>query len=189
MKQIYPKESGIYILWNTINDKIYVGSAKDFSSRLRRHFSMLRNGNHTNSHLRNASLKYGVDSFIWLIQEIVEDPEKLLEREEFWIKELKPEYNLTEVSPTMLGFKHTEESRKKMSEASRSRGARPPSRKGISPTPEAIEKQREKLIGKPRPQWVKDKIKATKMANPYVYPPEIRKKMSLAKVRKTFPKI
>lgn len=53
------KEFVIYKIINTINGKIYVGSAKYFAGRKGEHYSMLRNNKHSNKHLQNSYNKYG----------------------------------------------------------------------------------------------------------------------------------
>jgi group I intron endonuclease len=90
---------GIYYITNIINHKVYIGNSKNIEKRWWNHRSLLKKNNHFNEHLQYSYNKYGVDNFKLFILEICL-PEKLEEREKFWIKELKafePEYgyNLT----------------------------------------------------------------------------------------------
>lgn len=57
------KKAGIYWIKNKITNLIYIGSSKDIGSRIIKHFSQLRKGNHPN-HLMLADYnKYGQSSF------------------------------------------------------------------------------------------------------------------------------
>jgi hypothetical protein len=64
-------------------------------------------------------LKYGYDKFKLDILEYC-GKDILLKREQYYIDTLKPEYNLSLVAVSRLGFKHSEESRKKISESKKS---------------------------------------------------------------------
>jgi len=64
-----------------------------------------------------AMLKHGYSNFSLTILEYCE-PGKCLEREGYYMKLLNPEYNYsTEPTASFYGLKHSEESRKKISEA------------------------------------------------------------------------
>lgn len=53
----------IYIIWNKISGKIYLGSTVNFKERINRHFRELKKGNHHSIHLQRAYDKYGKGSF------------------------------------------------------------------------------------------------------------------------------
>lgn len=53
----------IYFLKNTANNKIYIGSTKDFQRRKLQHFNMLRNNTHTNKNIANDLLFFDVNDF------------------------------------------------------------------------------------------------------------------------------
>ena len=59
----YVKKAGIYFIKNKISNMYYIGSSRDIGSRLIKHFSQLRKGNHPNGPLLADYNKYGVDSF------------------------------------------------------------------------------------------------------------------------------
>jgi len=132
------KISGIYKITNVINKKVYIGSAISIKKRWKQHKRLLKNNKHYNTHLQSAYNKYGEVNFIYDIIETVEI-DFLLEREEFWIfelkandnkfgynKRIKPHSNLGiklskktrfKLSISHLGNKHSDESKKKIGES------------------------------------------------------------------------
>jgi group I intron endonuclease len=92
--------SGIYCIENLLNNKKYIGKAKDINSRREYHFSRLKNNKHDNEYLQKSWNKYGKDNFNFNILEecCIED---LNEKEIYWILKLnttndKFGYNLTD---------------------------------------------------------------------------------------------
>lgn len=63
------KVSGIYSIRNTINGKIYVGSAVNLYKRRLNHLSTLRRNTHKNPHLQASFNKHGEDSFEFITLE------------------------------------------------------------------------------------------------------------------------
>lgn len=60
--------TGVYIIKNNVNNKVYVGSTKrSFHSRKTRHLTSLRRGDHFNMFLQAAWNKYGEASFTFEI--------------------------------------------------------------------------------------------------------------------------
>lgn len=107
--------SCIYIILNVINNKRYIGSAKDFKVRKYRHLLALRKNQHGNIFLQRAFNKYGEENFKFEIIAIVKDINDLIEREQFYLDLLKPEYNICKIAGSALGRKHTSEAILKMS--------------------------------------------------------------------------
>ena len=113
-------KSGIYIWKNKINGKRYIGSAVDLSKRLKFYYSnssmeaLLKK---SKSLICSAILKHGCYNFSLEILEYCE-PEKCLEREDYYLKKLKPEYNIS-LNPTapFSGRNHSEETKTIISEA------------------------------------------------------------------------
>jgi len=70
--------------------------------------------NMSKSHILSAILKYGHSKFTLEILEYC-DSDKCLEREQYYIDLLKPEYNILQKAGSSLGFKHSEETLAKMS--------------------------------------------------------------------------
>ena len=111
-------DAGIYILTNKINGKQYVGKDTQLGRRVKDHLG----GYSGCPAICNAIKKYGADNFdVELIPYPGITNEALCAVEMQKIKKLgskKPNgYNLTDGGDGTSGWKHTDESRKKMSEA------------------------------------------------------------------------
>ena len=119
-------KSGIYLITNLVNGKKYVGSSVVLKRRFKEYSNPLyitRNLKRGNSKLLNALLKYGYLNFEFKILETIEFlPSKtkserstlLLEREQYYMDLLKPEYNIVKTAGSTVGYKHTPESLEKM---------------------------------------------------------------------------
>lgn len=112
--------SGIYIIKNKINNKIYVGSSINISKRWNEHMNHLEGNNHANQYLQRSWNQNGKDCFEFLIAEEC-DIENLLLVEQKWLdttKSYEPEngYNICRYAGNTLGKTHTEEAKKKISE-------------------------------------------------------------------------
>ena len=68
--------TGIYLIKNKENDKVYVGqSKKDIVKRWKSHLYYLRNGIHQNGHLQHSFNKYGENSFNFSVLYLCEPEE------------------------------------------------------------------------------------------------------------------
>ena len=108
------KKSGIYKIENLVNGYNYIGSAKNLSNRWGNHRRDLIRGIHTNKHLQNAWKLYGQNNFRFVVIEECE-VHNLLEREQFFIDTVKPEYNICAIAGNSTGIKHTDAARRNMS--------------------------------------------------------------------------
>ena len=93
---------GIYKITNTKNNKVYIGSSVNLSSREYKHFWMLNKGIHDNEYLQKSYNKYGKDIFVFEIVDYCE-PTELIERENKFIalhesNNLNKGYNLASVN-------------------------------------------------------------------------------------------
>lgn len=78
----------IYGIKNNINNQYYIGQTINYKSRVHKHKSDLRLGNHCNSHLQRSYNKYGEEAFTYEILEVVEDYSTIGERERSWIDKI-----------------------------------------------------------------------------------------------------
>lgn len=109
--------SGIYRWNNLITNKSYVGSSISLDGRFSIYYSteaLKRKLNIGSSAIYSALLKYGYSNFSLDILEYCE-PSLLITREQHYIDLLNPEYNLLKIAGSRLGFKHSNETKIKMS--------------------------------------------------------------------------
>lgn len=107
-------KSGIYVITNSINGKIYIGSSVNITERWYRHKRLLRRGIHHNKHLQSSWNKYGESEFVFKIIEECEI-DNLTLREQHFLDILKPQYNICPTAGSSLGWKHSEETKKHLS--------------------------------------------------------------------------
>jgi hypothetical protein len=107
-------KSGIYLFTHKETGKKYIGS----SFNLRRRFMEYFNPNYLEKanymYISRAILKHGISCFSLAVLEYCE-PEKCIERENFYLSLFKPEYNTLIKAASSLGYVHRLETRKKMS--------------------------------------------------------------------------
>jgi group I intron endonuclease len=134
--QIYKdnkNKTGVYRWVNSINNKSYVGSSVNISQRLLTYFSQKKLKKYLVSYRSNiykSILKHGYLNFKFEILEYITFPfdisteEKkkiILEKKQYYIDSLKPEYNILKIAGSRLGSKATFETKKALSIALRGR--------------------------------------------------------------------
>jgi group I intron endonuclease len=98
------KLSGVYMIKNLLNNKVYIGSTKmTFKRRYTEHVRKLKTGNHHNSYLNNSVLKHGIENFEFSVIEILENNNIpfIREKESFYINffnSIKNGYNISDVT-------------------------------------------------------------------------------------------
>lgn len=102
-------KSVVYRLVNKINNKTYVGSSIDFTTRLYKYYS-LKHITENKTLIHNALLKYGYSNFSLEILEFCNVKDTIL-REQYYLDLLKPEYNILEKANSSVGFRHSEETK------------------------------------------------------------------------------
>ncbi len=167
---------GIYQIRNKETGDCYIGSAVNLKKRTTQHISLLRNKKSKHIHLQRAWDKFGESTFEIHFLEIIENREKLIEREQYYIDLLIPTYNVRIIAQSNLGLKDPREIRIKKSEVAKARGQSEKqiqglikaqnNRKGIP----VIGKVKESLrlgpismIGIPKSDLTKDRIRQTKL--------------------------
>jgi len=110
-------KSGIYQWKNNVNKKSYVGSSVNLGQRFSCYYNYKFISNPRFKMLiYKAILKYDYSNFTLEILEYCE-PEKCIEREQYYIDLLQPEYNFLKTAGSLLGYKHTKETLAKLSAA------------------------------------------------------------------------
>jgi len=112
----------IYKATNKINGKSYIGqTVKSLEKRKNKHINDAKN-NRYNMYFHKAIRKYGKEDFIWEIVAECNSLEELNMTEIKMIEKyntLKKGYNLNVGGEGQFGFKHSKETKKKMSEANK----------------------------------------------------------------------
>ena len=96
----------VYRWVNNVNNKTYVGSSVDFTTRLYKYYS-LKHLMKNKTPIHNALVKYGYSNFSLEILEY-SNIKDVIEREQDYLNILKPEYNILQNAGSSLGFKHSE---------------------------------------------------------------------------------
>lgn len=169
-------KSGIYQIRNIQNNKLYIGSAAVLGWRKSQHFKSLSENRHDNSKFQNAYNKYGKDSFIFEVIEFCERI-KLVEKEQYWLNFLLKAseqnsyfndkgYNILRIAGSSIGFKHSEETKKLLSESQKGKKISEETKQlllkysiGRIVSEETKQKLRDSHIGKKSSEETKNKLK------------------------------
>ncbi len=121
--------SGIYMIKNKVNEKIYIGSSVDIDNRLVHHINSLKRGDHHSIHLQRAWNLYGAENFTFeTIEEVkryeIETDEEFKNRlvhvrEQHYLDTLFPwkrkiGYNICSIADSPLGIKRSEKTKEKL---------------------------------------------------------------------------
>lgn len=122
--------TGIYLLRNLINGKIYIGKSVNIKNRMRQHSKPeIYCKNKTNSLIVRAIKKYGFENFSIEILQIFQGDSKkqeIIEAEIFWIEKLKSNdreigYNLLLGGTDWTGHYHSDETKQLLAEKAKER--------------------------------------------------------------------
>lgn len=164
---------GIYKIRNIVNGKIYVGSAASgIKRRWSLHRRMLRSNTHHSPNFQRSWNKYGEACFSFEILELC-SPDKCLEREQYYLDTLLPEYNVDLVAGSPKGRKYSDEYKNKMRVRNTGNGNPFFGKKHTEETKSLISQHRKGklkgvMVGEKNPMYKKTHTK------------ELRKKMSEA---------
>ncbi len=113
------KISGIYkIQSKTFPNKFYIGSSSSIVSRFYNHKNKLKKNIHHSPIIQSFVNKYGINDLEFLILEECNN-ENLIEREQYYIDVLNPTFNCRKIAESNLGYKMSEETKKKIGDANR----------------------------------------------------------------------
>ena len=113
--------AGVYRITNIANGKSYIGISNNIERRWKYEIRGDSIDKGVNSAIEKAIRKYGEDCFYFEILEVLEDADDRFEAEKMFIKRydtMAPNgYNLTEGGEGACGFKHSDDTKRKMSES------------------------------------------------------------------------
>ena len=164
------KIAGIYLILNTINNKVYIGSSINIESRWYEHKWKLNKNRHGSKHLQATWNKYGKENFEFKIIEEILDKTKLIEREQYWLDFYKSYirengYNIRSIANSNLRIKLTEEHKRAIGLSNSVSMIGNKSRLGFKNSPEHIEKIRQGHIGRITPLETRQKQCLAKRPN------------------------
>lgn len=123
-------ESGIYMIRNLRDGKVYIGQAANIAMRRMQHIRALRRGDHKNIRMQRAFNRDGEPAFDFSVIEFCEI-ERLTEREQFWIDAHSYIYNICPAGGSSLGVKRSDETREKQSALKKGKTPKPMPREAI----------------------------------------------------------
>jgi len=110
---------GVYAIENTVTGKVYVGStARGFRQRRNEHWSRLAAGTHGNPILQASWNAHGPAAFRVRVLEVVNDPARVVEREQAWIDAVAAAglcFNVGPAQPSRFGVPTSPETRRRLS--------------------------------------------------------------------------
>ncbi len=109
-------KSGIYMLTNKLTNDIYIGQSVDISKRFRNYFNLSYIKSKGSFIISRALIKYGYYNFSVTILEYC-DKYDLIIREQYYFNKLNPQYNILKISGSSRDFKHSEETKTKISKS------------------------------------------------------------------------
>lgn len=120
MRKVILKEnigkSGIYMLTNKLTKDIYIGQSADISKRFKNYFNLSYLKSKNSFIITRALIKYGYSNFSITILEYC-DKSDLLVREQYYFDKLNPQYNILKIAGSSLNYKHSEETKAKISKS------------------------------------------------------------------------
>jgi len=113
------KQSGVYLIRNTVNGKVYVGSSINIAVRWRQHVNGLKACRHRSRHLQSAWDKYGEAAFAFSVLIICQAIDLLKHEQEqidlYRAANRKHGYNTSPTAKNCLGCKRTSATKEKQS--------------------------------------------------------------------------
>lgn len=106
--------SCIYQITSKLTGKKYIGSAKHFGIRRRNHIFQLSKKKHHSVILQNHVNKYGLDDLTFSILEFLCWDENVINREQYFLDLLSPEFNILKVAGSNFGRKTSEQTKIKL---------------------------------------------------------------------------
>jgi len=105
--------SGVYALICMVTNKVYIGSSIKLGARFLDYMQPAYLGSRPHSPLVKAIIKYGYINFCFTVLETCK-PYEVLEREQYWLDLISPEYNLSPTAGSTLGVPVSVEARAKL---------------------------------------------------------------------------
>jgi group I intron endonuclease len=110
-------KTGIYVITNDIDARVYIGSATSFKQRYAVHKKKITHNEGCNPKLKNFANKYGIEHLTFSAVHACEK-EDLLKVEQLYLDIFQPfddnGFNIARKAGSPIGYKHTQEEKDKM---------------------------------------------------------------------------
>jgi group I intron endonuclease len=106
-------QAGVYALICKVTNRFYIGSSVYLGARLLDYMQPAYLAQLVNRPILKALRKYGVNNWIFIVLETCQ-ASVVLEREQYWLDLLEPEYNLSPTAGSTLGVAVSVEARAKL---------------------------------------------------------------------------
>ncbi len=160
-------KSGIYMWTNLENGKFYLGSAKNLETRLKAYYNVNHLARETNRYINRALLKWGYSSFSLTILEYC-SVNDLIKREQYYLDQLNPQYNICRTAGSTLGKLHSSEAKDKISKTKKATYlGEANSFFGKTHSEESIKKMVGSKSGKTLSELTIEKIRATRKGSKF----------------------
>jgi len=110
-------KTGIYVITNDIDARVYIGSATSFKQRYAVHKKKITHNEGCNPKLKNFANKYGIEHLTFSAVHACEK-EDLLKVEQLYLDIFQPfddnGFNIARKAGSPIGYKHTQEAKDKM---------------------------------------------------------------------------
>jgi group I intron endonuclease len=110
-------KTGIYVITNDIDARVYIGSATSFKQRYAVHKKKITHNEGCNPKLKNFANKYGIEHLTFSAVHACER-EELLKMEQLYLDIFQPfddnGFNIARKAGSPIGYKHTQEAKDKM---------------------------------------------------------------------------
>ena len=110
-------KTGIYVITNDIDARVYIGSATSFKQRYAVHKKKITHNEGCNPKLKNFANKYGIEHLTFSAVHACEK-EDLLKMEQLYLDIFQPfddnGFNIARKAGSPIGYKHTQEAKDKM---------------------------------------------------------------------------
>ncbi len=125
------QNSGIYSIKNLINNKLYIGSSVNITRRWYDHIHKLKHNKHKSQYLQRSYNKYNKENFKFEVLAYC-PPEYCIKLEQWFLDNMKPEYNTCKKAGNTLGFKHSEVTKEKFRLHHKKVQTKPPINKAVA---------------------------------------------------------
>jgi len=115
--------SGVYGIFSKIDDRVYIGSAKNFKKRKKDHFDKLKSNCHGNKYLQNFVNKYGIENIDFKVLSNCPS-EYCIKLEQWFLNQHSNKFNIRLIAESNYGLKASDETKQKMSEKRKGKAVR-----------------------------------------------------------------